>query len=183
MEAKREKFYQVLKDLFVGEARIEGRGGYINLLRIKSKYYERVKENIEEEISKVRKRYPEFEEELYDKLYTFFKRYISKSGAILFNQTPFHNDVYEKVYTDKRDVMLFWKTKNLYYVKTDRVFNSMPVEFYGLRFFFDASEIEYKKNNERREIIYEFDKVENGEIRFKVKYSEKRAKDGYRRNT
>jgi adenine-specific DNA-methyltransferase len=47
-------------------------------------------------------------------------------------------------------------------VKTDRVFNSMSVEFYGLRFFFDASEIEYKKNNEKREIIYEFDKVENG---------------------
>jgi adenine-specific DNA-methyltransferase len=176
MEAKGEKFYQVLKDLFVGEARIEGRGGYINLLRIKSKYYERVKENIEEEISKVRKKYPEFEEELYDKLYTFLKRYISKSGAILFNETPFHNDVYEKVYTDKRDVMLFWKTRNLYYVKTDRVFNSMPVEFDGLRFFFDASEIEYKKNNEKREIIYEFDKVQNGEIRFRVKYSEKGRK-------
>jgi len=176
METKKKRFYQILKDLFVGEAKIEGRGGYINLLRIKSKYYEKVKEEIDEEIAKVRARYPEFEEELYDKLYTFFKRYISESGAILFNETPFHNDVYEKVYTDKRDVMLFWKTKNLYYVKTDRVFKSMPVELDGLRFFFDASEIEYKKNNEKREIIYESDKVQNGEIRFKVKYSEKGRK-------
>jgi adenine-specific DNA-methyltransferase len=64
METKKKRFYQILKDLFVGEAKIEGRGGYINLLRIKSKYYERVKENIEEELSNVRKRYPEFEEEL-----------------------------------------------------------------------------------------------------------------------
>jgi len=176
MKSKKERFYQILKDLFVGEAKIEGKGGYINLLRIKSKYYEKVKEEIDEEIVRVKARYPDFEEELYDKLYTFFKRYISESGAILFNQTPFHNNVYEKIYTDDEDVVLFWKTKNLYYVKTDRVFRSMPVEFDGLRFFFDASEIEYKKNNEKREIIYEFDKVENGEIRFKVKYSERGQK-------
>jgi adenine-specific DNA-methyltransferase len=176
MKNKKERFYQILKDLFVGEAKIEGKGGYINLLRIKSKYYEKVKEKIDEEIAKVKARYPEFEEELYDKLYTFFKRYISESGAILFNQTPFHNNVYEKIYTDDEDVVLFWKTKNLYYVKTDRVFKSMTVELDGFRFFFDASEIEYKKNNEKKEIIYEFDKVENGEIRFKVKYSERGQK-------
>jgi len=176
MKNKKERFYQILKDLFVGEAKIEGKGGYINLLRIKSKYYEKVKEEIDEEIVKVRVRYPDFEEELYDKLYTFFKRYISESGAILFNQTPFHNNVYEKIYTDDEDVVLFWKTKNLYYVKTDRVFRSMPVEFDGLRFFFDASEIEYKKNNEKREVIYELQGIENGEIRFKVKYSERGRK-------
>jgi adenine-specific DNA-methyltransferase len=120
MKNKQERFYQILKDLFAGEAKIEGKGGYINLLRIKSKYYEKIKEEIDKEIAKVKARYPEFEEELYDKLYTFFKRYISESGAILFNQTPFHNNVYEKIYTDDEDVVLFWKTKNLYYVKTDR---------------------------------------------------------------
>jgi len=176
MKNKQERFYQILKDLFVGEATIEGKGGYINLLRIKSKYYEKVKEEIDEEILKVKARYPDFEEELYDKLYTFFKRYISESGAILFNQTPFHNNVYEKIYTDDEDVVLFWKTKNLYYVKTDRVFRSMPVEFDGLRFFFDASEIEYKKNNEKREVIYELQGIENGTIVFKVKYSERGRK-------
>uniref|UniRef100_A0A7C5X4G7 site-specific DNA-methyltransferase (adenine-specific) n=1 Tax=Thermocrinis ruber TaxID=75906 RepID=A0A7C5X4G7_9AQUI len=176
MKNKKERFYQILRDLFVGEVKIEGKGGYINLLRIKSKYYEKVKEEIDEEILKVRARYPDFEEELYDKLYTFFKRYISESGAILFNQTPFHNNVYEKIYTDDEDVVLFWKTKNLYYVKTDRVFRSMPVEFDGLRFFFDAEEVEYKKNNEKREVIYELQDIENGVIVFKVKYSEKGRK-------
>jgi adenine-specific DNA-methyltransferase len=176
MKNKQERFYQILKDLFVGEVKIEGKGGYINLLRIKSKYYEKVKEEIDEEILKVKARYPDFEEELYDKLYTFFKRYISESGAILFNQTPFHNNVYEKIYTDDEDVVLFWKTKNLYYVKTDRVFKSMPIEFDGLRFFFDASEIEYKKNNEKREVIYELQGIENGVIVFKVKYSERGRK-------
>ncbi|NAZ23480.1 MAG: hypothetical protein GU346_03360 [Thermocrinis sp.] len=176
MKNKKERFYQILKDLFVGEAKIEGKGGYINLLRIKSKYYEKVKEEIDKEIAKVKARYPDFEEELYDKLYIFFKRYISESGAILFNQTPFHNNVYEKIYTDDDDVVLFWKTKNLYYVKTDRVFKSMPVEFDGLRFFFDAEEVEYKKNNEKREVMYELQGIENGVIVFKVKYSERGRK-------
>ncbi len=34
-----QKFYNALKDLFVG-AKIEGESGYINLMRIKSRYYE-----------------------------------------------------------------------------------------------------------------------------------------------
>jgi adenine-specific DNA-methyltransferase len=61
MKNKKERFYQILKNLFVGEAKIEGKGGCINLLRIKSKYYEKVKEDIDEEIAKVRARYPDFE--------------------------------------------------------------------------------------------------------------------------
>jgi adenine-specific DNA-methyltransferase len=56
------------------------------------------------------------------------------------------------------------------------VFRSMPVEFDGLRFFFDASEIEYKKNNEKREVIYELQGIENGVVVFKVKYSERGQK-------
>jgi very-short-patch-repair endonuclease len=44
-------------------------------------------------------------------------------------QRQFHNNIYEKVYTDEKDVILFWKTQMLYYVKTDRIFRSLPVEF------------------------------------------------------
>ena len=72
-----------------------------------------------------------FREELFDKLYDFFHRYFSESGSIYFRHTPLHQNVYEKVYTDDRDVMLFWKTHMLYYVKTDRLFNSMEVEVDG----------------------------------------------------
>ena len=41
----------------------------------------------------------------------------------------FHNNVYEKVYTDEKDAVLFWKTHMLHYVKTESLYNSMPVEF------------------------------------------------------
>ena len=76
-----------------------------------------------------------FREELFDKLYDFFHRYFSESGSIYFRHTAVHNNVYERVYTDDRDVMLFWKTHMLYYVKTDRLFNSMEVTVDGERFF------------------------------------------------
>ena len=36
----REKFYNLLGGMFVGDSDIEGQGGFINLLKIKRKYYE-----------------------------------------------------------------------------------------------------------------------------------------------
>ncbi len=37
---KEERFYSALKDIFIG-ARVEGKSGYINLMKIKSRYYEK----------------------------------------------------------------------------------------------------------------------------------------------
>ncbi|MEO0144935.1 MAG: site-specific DNA-methyltransferase, partial [candidate division WOR-3 bacterium] len=143
-------------------------------MKIKKKYYEKLEEELKESIEQALFKYPDFREELFDKLYSFFKRYFTESGAIYFNSTPFHNNVYEKVYTDEKDVVLFWKTHMLYYVKTDRVFRSMNVEVDGYKFFFDVSELQPKRNNEKRELIYELSEVkEDGTIHIKVKYSER----------
>ena len=170
---KEKKFYETLQNIFIG-AKIEGVGGFINLMRIKSKYYEKIEEILKQDIDKALEKYPSFREELFDKLYTFFSRYFTESGSIYFNSTPFHNNIYEKVYTDDRDVILFWKTQMLYYVKTDRIFRSMPVEFDNLKFYFDATTIENKKANEKRTLIYELKEVkEDGTIVFSVLCSEK----------
>lgn len=142
---KERKFFKTLQNIFVG-ARIEGQGGFINLMRIKSSYYSRIENILKEDIEKAIKNYPSFREELFDKLYSFFSRYFSESGSIYFHSTPFHNNVYERVYTNDQDVILFWKTQMLYYVKTDRIFRSIEVEVDGYRFFFDASKIELKKS-------------------------------------
>ncbi|MCS7123361.1 MAG: site-specific DNA-methyltransferase [Candidatus Aenigmarchaeota archaeon] len=173
---KEQKFFNALRDIFIG-AKVEGTGGFINLMKIKSKYYEKIEQLLKEDIDNALGKYPNFREELFDKLYTFFKRYFTESGSIYFNSTPFHNNIYERIYTDDRDVILFWKTKMLYYVKTDRIFRSMPIEFEGKKFFFDASEVENKKSNEKRELIYKFEKIsEDNTIQFKVLYSEKGRK-------
>ncbi len=153
----------------------QGESGFINLIKIKSRYYEKgVFPKLQKDVDSALQPFPEFREELFDKLYTFFQRYFSESGSIYFRYTPIHQNVYEKVYTDDKDVMLFWKTHMLYYVKTDRLFKNLEVEIDGYKFFFDVSTLEHKKANEKRAIIYEFKEKRKDEvIVFNVFYSEK----------
>jgi len=174
---KERRFYDSLRDIFVG-AKVEGESGYINLMKIKSRYFEKgVFPQLQKDIEEALKPFPDFREELFDKLYTFFSRYFSESGSIYFRYTPLHQNVYEKVYTDDKDVMLFWKTRMLYYVKTDRLFNNLEIEIDGLKFFFDVSVLQHKKANEKRQIIYEFKKKRNdGVLVFTVTYSERGRK-------
>lgn len=177
MGDKEQRFFNALKDIFVG-AKVEGESGYINLMRIKSRYYEKgVFPKLQKDIEKAVEPFPEFKEELFDKLYTFFHRYFSESGSIYFRYTPIHQNVYEKVYTDDKDVILFWKTHMLYYVKTDKLFKNLEVEIDGYKFFFDVSNLEHKKANEKREIIFEFkEKRKDGVPVFNVFYSERGKK-------
>ena len=172
MGEKERRFYNILKNIFIGED-IEGKSGFINLMRIKSSYFSSFLLSLREEVATKLKDFPEFREELFDKLYNFFKRYFSESGSIHFAFTPLQENVWDRVYTDK-DVALFWKTRNLYYVKTDRIYKSMSIEVDGFKFFFDASNVEHRKAYEKREIIYELNDVDkNGVINFKVNYSER----------
>jgi len=200
-----EKFWQILEDMFAG-AEIEGESGYVNLLKVKRKYFKNyLKPNLEKYIEeKLSKTGEDFREELYIKLYFFFHRYFSETGSIYFVYTPLSYKIYDKVYnnedkkevyfkpsledyntdyeqilSDKEDVSLFWKTHMLYYIKTDRIIRSMEVVFpeENLTFYFDASDIEHKKNNEKRELIYEFKEIDkDGRIILKVLYSEKGTK-------
>ena len=170
-----KQFLGALRDIFVG-AKVEGDSGYVNLMRIKSRYYEQgVFPQLQKDITAALQPFPDFREELFDKLFTFFQRYFSESGSIYFRYTALHQNVYEKVYTDDRDVILFWKTHMLYYVKTDRIFTSLNVEVDGVKFFFDTPKMTLKKSNEKREVVYSFRKVqpEDGTLIFDVAYSEK----------
>jgi adenine-specific DNA-methyltransferase len=171
---REQKFFNALRDVFVG-AKVEGESGYINLMRIKARYYEKgVFPKLQQDIDEALKPFPAFREELFEKLYDFFHRYFSESGSIYFRYTPLHQNIYEKVYTDDKDVMLFWKTHMLYYVKTDRLFKSMEVEVDGHKFFFDVSTLEHKKANEKRDIVYTFkEKRKDGTLVFTVAYSER----------
>ena len=175
--SKEQEFFNALRDIFVG-AKIEGDSGFINLMRIKSRYYEKgVFPKLNKDIDKALEPSPGFREELFDKLYTFFHRYFSESGSIYFRYTPVHQNVYEKVYTDDKDVILFWKTHMLYYVKTDRLFKNLELEIESVKFSFDVSALEHKKANEKKVIIYELkEKKENGTIGFNVSYSERGRK-------
>jgi len=171
--SKEKNFFDSLQNIFVG-IKVEGISGFINLMKIKSGYYSQIEKILRKDIDNKIKNHFSFKEELFVKLYDFFHRYFTNSGSIYFNSTPFHNNVYERVYTDNKDVILFWKTQMLYYIKTDRIFRSMPIEFEGFKFYFDATQIEYKKSNEKKSIVYEFKSIKtNSTIIFSVYYSER----------
>lgn len=90
---KEQKFYKALQDVFIG-AKIEGTGGFINLMKIKSNYYCKIEQLLKEDIEKALEKYPSFRDKLFDTLYSFFSRYFTESGSIYFNSTPFHNEIY-----------------------------------------------------------------------------------------
>jgi adenine specific DNA methylase Mod len=168
-----QQFLDALKSIFIG-AKVEGDSGYINLMKIKANYFEKgVFPQLMKDIDTACKPFEKgFREELFDKLYDFFQHYFSESGSIYFRNTAQHHNIYEKVYTDDRDVMLFWKTHMLYYVKTDRLFNSMEIEVEGEKFFFDVSGMELKRSNEKRGLIYDFKSYKNGKLTVIVTYAE-----------
>jgi len=176
MEKNEQLFYDKLKDIFIG-AKIEGKSGFVNLMKIKSSYFDVVFKELKKEIDEKLKEFPDFKEEMYDKLNTFFSTYFSESGSIYFTYTPLKSKIYDKIYTDQDDVILFWKTRMLYYVKTDKIWNNLKVEYDkdGVKYKinFDVSKLEHKSGNEKREVIYQLNNIKNNEISFYVLYSEK----------
>lgn len=174
---KEKRFWDTLKDIFVG-AEIEGDSGFVNLMRIKRAYFSGVFKELERVVNEGTTDYPDFKEELFDKLYSFFKRYFSESGSIYFTYTPLKEQVYEKVYTNVDDVTLFWKTHMLYYVKTDQLWRNLTVkvqdsERMEWNILFDVSEMQHKQANERRRLVFdlsEFD-VTGKRIVLKVQYA------------
>ena len=183
MGTKEKRFLDALEALFTG-AEVEGDSGFINLMRMKRAHFNSIRPKLMEKIDNRAEKNSSFREELFDKLYTFFKRYFCESGSIYFRHLPAFSKTYQQVYADGRDVALSWKTQMLYYVKSDVLVRSMPVELNEegkphntRRFYFDASEVEHKKNNEKREFIFSFGEVkqekEGKVIHLKVAYSQK----------
>ena len=155
---KEKQFLDALGALFTG-AQVEGESGFINLMRIKNRYYENVLPSLLKSVADFADD-ANFREELFDKLYEFFSRYFCESGSVYFRHIPAFYPARERVYGDGNDMELVWKTRDLYYVKSDYLINSMPVVWHARdgvhRFYFDAGTLEGKQNNERRNFVFEY---------------------------
>lgn len=158
------KFYQALENIFTG-ANIEGESGYVNLLKIKSSYYKLILSRFKEELRKEQVITDSFKEEFFDRLYSFFEKYFSESGSVYFVKSANWQRVYEQVYTDNKDVVLFWKTHMLYYVKSDILFQSIDVAVTDedskqeYNFYFDVGTLQSKQNNEKKSLVFTFREV------------------------
>jgi len=164
---KEDKFYKALEEIFLG-TEIEGDSGYINLLKIKSNYYKIILKEFKEKIDSDELVSDVFREELFDQLYSFFYKYFSESGSVYFLKTANWQRVYEKVYSDNDDVTLFWKTHMLYYVKSDTLFKSLSIKQGDNEFFFDASSLENKQSNEKKEVIFTLKNKQGSDFDIKV---------------
>ena len=188
--SKEKRFLDALEALFTG-ADVDGNSGYINLMRIKREYFKSTQQHLLEKIDERTQGEADFREELFDKLYTFFSRYFCESGSIYFRHLPAFSKTYERVYEGGEDVALAWKTRMLYYVKSDVLVRSMPVEIQddallsSCKLFFDASKIEHRRNNERREFVFEFSKIEKTArkeiVHLTVRYSQNGTKTNLER--
>ena len=183
---KEKRFLDALESLFTG-AEVDGNSGFVNLMRIKRGYFRSVRPKLMAAIDQRAEKDSAFREELFDKLYTFFSRYFCESGSIYFRHLPAFSKTYERVYAGEEDVALSWKTQMLYYVKSDVLVRSMPVELNEegkpqntRHFYFDASDVEHKQNNEHRELIFDFGEVkitsEGRVVHLNVFYSQRGRK-------
>ena len=186
-ESNEQRFTRLFERLFHG-ADVVGRpdSGFINLLKMKRLHFRAFFKNFFERVDQIigdnHADAPEavFRDEVFDKLHTFFSRYFSESGSVYFRNTPAWQPIYHRVDDPGRDVMLVWKTSMLHYVKTDAALKSMTVDLSsqsqppaaGVRVFaFDTSEIPPKKNNERRDFVFEYAGISNAHadaVRVKV---------------
>lgn len=202
----KEKFYKALEDIFVG-AKVRGKGGFINLMNIKSEHYNKIRYAVEEEIIRVAGDDTPQEDDMYANLYSFFSRYFSPNGSLYFTGAALHNNTYakvyresatdegdhkvkmianptkligdktyEKVYTAEDDVVLFWKTQNLYYVKSDNLFCDMLIDIADNQYQFDVSSLDNKKDNQKKDLYFALKSqkgIQDNTISFDVTYQEK----------
>jgi len=172
-----QKFYSALKDTFIGHP-IKGKSGYVNLMDIKANYFAEIEPYIKDEIDKKIK--PKFREELFEKLFNFFDCYLNETGTVFFANSQIHKNLYEKVYSDREDVSLFWKTQKLYYVKSEANYEDLQTEVNGINILFDASEIKHAKGNEKKTIEFYLIKATKKEVVFKIRYKEQNKYDRLR---
>ncbi|GAA7317933.1 site-specific DNA-methyltransferase [Helicobacter pylori] len=170
MKTNEAQFYGVLENLFIG-VKIEDKqesllnpnakamkNGMLNLMKAKSKYYQNKKQELEKLIDLKCQNNNDLKEELFDKLYSFFKRYLSANGGIYFNDMPLYDSLYTKSGYEKcslkKDTALFYKTKDLYYVKSETIYKDFCFELENILFNFDTSSLESKKNNEKIDLVF-----------------------------
>jgi adenine-specific DNA-methyltransferase len=151
----RKLFYKNLKELLTG-TKAEGKNGIIDLIKAKTKYYEKLEKLIENDIEEALKKYPSFKNKL-NLIYSFFSKHTAENGSI------YSKDTYN-------DPILFIKTQPLYYIKTSKLFKSKLIEINGIKLFFDASTIE-DNDSKKKTLSYKLKEIkEDKTVIFSVHY-------------
>ena len=135
--------------------------GFTNLLMIKERYFTHIKAHLEARIKALVGDDSIETNDIYNKLYTFFDNYLNETGTPFFTDTPIYKNIYAKIYSNSKDTSLFYKTQNLYYVKSDTLYQSLILQSNTGKFslYFDASEFKQNTDNNKNKVIFKFDDI------------------------
>ncbi|WP_343354069.1 site-specific DNA-methyltransferase [Helicobacter mastomyrinus] len=162
----KKAFYSKLEDCYLG-VKIKdfhqgnvAKSGFSNLLKIKEQYFAHIKAYLDSQIEGEPQSH-----DIYNKLYTFFDSYLNESGTPFFNDTPAYKNIYAKVYSNSKDTSLFYKTQNLYYVKSDTLYQSLTLsdEKQSYEVAFDASEYKQNSDNTKNKIIFKLHSIQESD--------------------
>ncbi|HED5380186.1 TPA: site-specific DNA-methyltransferase [Campylobacter jejuni] len=161
----KKAFYLKLEDCYLGakikNSQNQAKNGFTNLLVIKEKYFQKIKDYLDTQ---------NLYTDTYNKLYNFFSTYLNETGTPFFYDTPMYKNIYARVYSNSKDTSLFYKTQNLYYVKSDTIYNPLSLQSedkkYTLNFLID--EYEQNADNNKSKINFYLQNIQDDNINIKV---------------
>ena len=164
----KQAFEEQLQDTYLGKIKdIKGDGGYINLIKIKSSFYKDILDAIYKcELEFKFESYEEYIKLIYEHIYTFFSRYLNDTGTPFYSKVKSYNSTYAPVYKDD-DVSLFWKTQDLYYIKSEKLFEDMSFDINTTRYIFNTDELKRQTANEKIKYRFMIDITECKQIKDK----------------
>lgn len=164
----KKAFYSKLEDCYLGtkikqaQSKLNtAQSGWTNLLMIKERYFTHIKAHLEARIKALVGDDSIETNDIYNKLYTFFDNYLNETGTPFFTDTPIYKNIYAKIYSNSKDTSLFYKTQNLYYVKSDTLYQSLILQSNTGKFslYFDANEFKQNADNNKNKVIFKFDDI------------------------
>ncbi|HEH3653954.1 TPA: site-specific DNA-methyltransferase [Campylobacter jejuni] len=161
----KKAFYLKLEDCYLGakikNSQNQAKNGFTNLLVIKEKYFQKIKDYLDTQ---------NLYTDTYDKLYNFFSTYLNETGTPFFYDTPMYKNIYARVYSNSKDTSLFYKTQNLYYVKSDTIYNPLSLQSEDKKYTLNFLTDEYEQNadNNKSKINFYLQNIQDDNINIKV---------------
>ncbi|HEC2797146.1 TPA: site-specific DNA-methyltransferase [Campylobacter jejuni] len=161
----KKAFYSKLEDCYLGakikSSQNQAKNGFTNLLVIKEKYFQKIKDYLDTQ---------NLYTDTYNKLYNFFSTYLNETGTPFFYDTPMYKNIYARVYSNSKDTSLFYKTQNLYYVKSDTIYNPLSLQSEDKKYTLNFLTDEYEQNadNNKSKINFYLQNIQDSNINIKV---------------
>ena len=180
----KKAFYSKLEDCYLG-AKIKqtsinstAQSGFTNLLHIKAQYFSHIKAHLDSRVREMVGDDSIESNDIYNKLYTFFDSYLNETGTPFFTDTPIYKNIYAKIYSNSKDTSLFYKTQNLYYVKSDTLYQSLILQDKAGKFsiFFDASEYRQNADNNKNKVVFKLDSIDTHPLTLFLRDGERKEK-------